>query len=111
RLGDRMYFLDTLARLWRSAASSLGAAAGIDDNRPRVLDGWLTQAAANLRQLSELLSAVDHYCIPTPRGTHDSLVEYDRRRAVKEQLLEQMIATCVEMADAARSLRAVVEER
>ena len=45
--------------------------------------------------------------IPPPRGTQESLVEYDRRRSVKETLLEEIIEACVETADAARMIRAV----
>ncbi|MCA9240254.1 MAG: hypothetical protein KDA37_08645, partial [Planctomycetales bacterium] len=44
--------------------------------------------------------------IPPPRGTHESLIEYDRRRVVKDSLLEQIMTTCVEMSDAGRLLRA-----
>lgn len=109
RLGDRLHFLNTLARLWRMTASALGGSAEGDPERSAVLAGWLDQASANQRSLSDLLDAVHAYPLPTPRGSHESMVEYDERRAVKEHLLEQIIATCVETADAARSIRAVVE--
>ena len=69
-------------------------------SRDQVLAGWLAQAGANRKRLLELLAAVHRYRIPPPRGTQESLVEYDRRRGVKEMLIEQIIATCVETADA-----------
>ena len=57
-----------------------------------------------------------NYCRPSiaiafrrPRGSHDSMVEFDHRRTIKEHLLEQIIATCVETADASRSIRAAME--
>ena len=39
-------------------------------------------------------------------GHAESLVEYDRRRSIKETLLEQIIAAAVETADAGRVIRA-----
>ncbi|MGI9429262.1 MAG: hypothetical protein ACR2NM_11435, partial [Bythopirellula sp.] len=41
-----------------------------------------------------------------PSGTHESLVEYDRLRTTKEALVQKIITTCVETADAARLLAA-----
>jgi hypothetical protein len=79
-------------------------------DRDPVLAGWLEQAVRNRRELLDLLAAVHRYRIPPPRGTHESLVEYDRRRGVKEMLLEQIIGTCVEMGDAARVIRVVMDE-
>jgi hypothetical protein len=109
RIVDRLTFITTLAQLWKAVASSLATASDSRDDRQGVLSGWLAQARSNRRRLNALLAAVDAYRIPAPRSTHDSLVEYDRRRAVKEQLLEEIIATSLETADAARSIRAVME--
>ena len=58
----------------------------------------------------ELLSAVGRYRIPAPSGAHDSMVEYDRRRSVKEMLLESIINTCVDTADAMRMIGAVMAD-
>lgn len=109
RIVGRLTFLATLAELWKVAAvASFGRDLGGSD-RDSVLAGWLDQAVKDRQQLIELLSAVYRYRIPPPRGTHESLVEYDRRRGVKEMLLEQIIATCVEMGDAVRILRVVMD--
>jgi hypothetical protein len=110
RLGDRLHFLSTLARLWKMAATTLGTA-GVKGDRDAVLGGWLNQATSNQQELSELLTAVHRYRIPVPRGSHDSMVEFDQRRTIKEHLLEQIIATCVETADASRSIRAAMEDQ
>jgi hypothetical protein len=110
RLADRLAFLITVARLWKMVASTLGVCAEGAADRDAVLSGWLERATANRQRLAELMTAVDRYPIPAPRGNQESLVEYDRRRAVKEQLLEQIMATCVETADAARSIRAALGE-
>ena len=76
-----------------------------------MLAGWLDQAMKNRQQLLDLLSAVYRYRIPPPRGTQEALVEYERRRSVKEMLLEQIIATCVETGDAVRLIRVVMDRR
>jgi hypothetical protein len=46
--------------------------------------------------------------IPLPRGTHESLVEYDQRRSIKEFLLDRIISACVETADASRLLASAI---
>ena len=109
RIAARLNFLTTLAHLWKRVASALGAVPEEAAERQGVLAGWLDQAGRNHKQLSALLTAIDRYPIPTPRSNQESLVEYDRRRSVKEHVLEQVIATSVETADAARSLRAAID--
>ena len=133
RIVSRLSFLTTVAQLWKLAATaSLGASESASEsgtgslcrNGPEsaaykanlsrfptpehddVLAGWLDQAARNHEQLLGLLASVHRHRIPPPRGTQESLVEYDRRRSVKETLLEEIIQTCVETGDAARVIRA-----
>jgi hypothetical protein len=109
RIVHRLAFLGTVAQLWKLAAvASLGEGASLA-GRDDVLAGWLQQAATNRQRLIDLLMTVECYRIPPPRGTHESLVEYDRRRAVKETLLEQIITTCVETIDAGRMMVAAME--
>ena len=103
RIGERLAFLGTLARLWKRAAAAAGAERLPAAHR-EVLSGWLARAVENRRQLLKLLGAVHRYRIPEPRCDHDSLVEYAQRQGVKELLLERVIAACVETADAARRL-------
>jgi hypothetical protein len=129
RIVGRLSFLATLAQLWkvaavasfrrpqgpRPAARRKAEAAPAPDRphspaRDAVLRAWLARAVQNLRALSELLAVIHRYPIPPPRGTLESLTEYDRRRGVKEMLLEQIIGTCVETGDAARLLRVVMDE-
>ena len=103
RIVGRLAFLATLAQLWKLAAvASVGRTPAGRGDRDSALAGWLARAVENRRQLLKLLAAVHRYRIPLPRGNHDSLVEYDRRQGIKELLLEQIIAACVETADAAR---------
>ena len=114
RLVDHLAFLSTLARLWQDAVLRF-VVSGMQqpcDASPAVREGCplverlAEQASENLCGLLRLLATVHRYRLPTARGDHDSLVEYDRQRLLKESLLEQIITTCVAMADARRMLAA-----
>ncbi len=109
RIVNRLGFLSTVAQLWKLCAT---ASLPVDaPERDDVLGGWFDQAQRNHRRLSELLEAVHRYRIPPPRGTQESLIEYDRRRSIKETLLEEIIEACVETADAADMIRASMRRR
>jgi len=102
RLHDRLEFLSTIARLWRCAAIQ---APSFDSQQP-VLERWTTQAQANFNALLALLDQVKSHRLSCPSGDHDSMVDYDRMRIAKEALLDRVIATAVETADARRLLEA-----
>jgi hypothetical protein len=104
RLGRRLEFLGTVARLWRHAAIAWNADDGGRQSERESFATWCRQASAQYKQLLNLLVAVHRYRIPQPSGSHDSMVEFNRRRMVKESLLEQIISTCVDTADAGRLL-------
>jgi len=106
RIVSRLNFLTTVAQLWKMIATM--STSNDAPDRDEVLGGWLGQATENHKRLLNLLSAVHRHRILPPRGTHESLVEYDRRRSVKEMLLEEIIQACVETADAARMIRAAI---
>lgn len=99
RISQHLMFLLTVARLWKSVA--VWSMASPAPDRDEVLLGYAAQAAVWREDLGKLLDLVHRYPIPPPRGTHDSLVEFDHRRVVKETLLERIIATLVEVTDAA----------
>jgi len=105
RLEQRLAFLSTLARLWKLAA---GVSSLATDARERdtVLRGWFARAVSNRRELFELLRSAHRFRIPAPGGTHEALVEYDRRRLLKESLLARIVTACVETSSAARWLLA-----
>lgn len=98
RLEPRLNFLATVARLWGVAARAARGA-----NGPAV--GWFAQARANHGQLLQLLDAIHAHPIPRPSGSFESMVEYDRRRVIKERLTGQLIATCLEHALAVGALQ------
>jgi hypothetical protein len=116
RVADRLAFLGTVARLWKHAAMSPAFRAVTGPNadpparaaRAGALGRWIEQAEQNLTDLQKLVASIRDYKIPAPAANHDAHVEYDRRRMTKESLLERVIATSVETADAARLLQAAV---
>jgi hypothetical protein len=115
RVAERLSFLGTIARLWRLAVVAPAFSAVLADEeaqgrtgRLAALERWLAQARDNREGLERLLAAVKAYCIPQPQAEHDSLVEYDRRRMTKESLLERIVTTSVETADASRMLQAAI---
>jgi hypothetical protein len=106
RVIRRLAFWFTISRLWKMAAS-YSADAGVDPQlRDEALAGWFGQAAANRQKMGRLLTAIHRYRIPAPRSTHESLVEYEQRREVKENLLERVLAAGAETEDAGRLILA-----
>ncbi len=105
RLGQRLEFLSTTARLWRQIAVAWKMDAH-DAERRELLENWCRQAMSRRDKLLELAEAVHHYSIPQPGGSHDSMVEFDRQRMIKDSLLEHIITTCVETASAGRLILA-----
>ncbi len=112
RIGDRLAFLSTMARLWTLVATGpfvVYNKSDADDDEidfEQVFQHWIADAARNHRNLLGLLDAVAAHPIPVPSSDHDSMVEYDRRRVAKESLLDRIVATCVETSGALRHLLA-----
>ena len=109
RLEQRLSFLNTVARLWKHAAITWGGGAHLPERR-EVLDQWLGQTGANYRKLIELLEAVHRHRFHPPSGSHESLVEFDRLRTIKDSVIQKIIITCVETAVAARLLMTTRED-
>ena len=104
RLGQRLAFHTTLARLYKIAAAVFGAGTESASERRDTFAAWYQTALSNQKQLGQLLEEVFQYRITAPSGAHDSMVEYDRTRLIKEGTLERIISTAVLMSDAARTL-------
>ena len=106
RLEQRLAFLTTVARLWKHTAIAWDASDDGNANRRDSLEQWHQDATTRYSQLVQLLEVVHGYRIAPPSGSHESMVEFDRRRMIKDSNLEHIITTCVEMSDAGRLLRA-----
>jgi hypothetical protein len=106
RIGKRLRFLATLARLWNLASRHVSGS----PEETETLKLWLERARSNEKNLLTLLDAIHEHVVPEPLGSYDSLVEYQRRRVFKEGLLGAAIATCLETALAVGALRGVLEQ-
>lgn len=99
RLEKRLRFLSTLARLWQIAArSSAGRSTG-------AAEAWLTAARQKRGGLLTLLDELGEHPLPEASGDYESVVEYDRRRVIKEQLVYATINTCLDTTLAVAALR------
>jgi hypothetical protein len=100
-LRGRLQFLATVADLWRTAARCFPA----DAEAPRT---WLATAREHRRQLDQLLDRLHGLRVPEPLAGFEGAVEYDRRRALKEQVIEEALAAAVAADQAIRTLAAKV---
>jgi hypothetical protein len=108
RLTDRLRFLASLAGLWNLGTRAIVVAP--DDRRDQAQNaamGWLSTARRNYQDLLALLDRIHTHEIPRPTGAYESIVEYDRRNVLKEQLLGLAIATCLDQALAIGALQNV----
>jgi hypothetical protein len=103
RLERRLRFLATLARLWQVAARFVGA-----EGAESPAAAWLREAGEKRRRMLRLIDAVHAQPLPEPSGAYDSLVEYDRRRVLKDQLLAASIGACLDLTLAVGALRGAV---
>lgn len=112
RIVERLFFHQTLADLWRATAlfaSKCSRNTESPSSTDPIVEGlkhWVARASQNCAALLKLLDAVQQYEVPLPTGGHDSMVDFDRRRMMKDALLEQVIATTVEMEGTVRLLLA-----
>ncbi|MEX0825069.1 MAG: hypothetical protein WD119_02835 [Pirellulaceae bacterium] len=117
RLGDHLDFHVGLVRLWVMAAD-LGSVASREalewddasllDDRAQGLAEWASRAAENRVALLDLLASVRAYRVQPGGADSDSMRQYDRRRVVRDALLERIIGTSVEVSDARRLLTGVL---
>jgi hypothetical protein len=107
RVGERLTFLQTVATLWKQAALA-GGPTSSSPLEAATLERWLEQATANEQGLLRLLRAVSQRRVPSPSSTRDSLLEFDRRRSIKESLTERIVTAAIEISDAARIIRAAL---
>jgi len=107
RLEPHLKFLATTARLWNIAARTIRLVEG-GGSRARLGDWW-QRARHNRQELLQLMDAIHEHEVPKPSGAYDALVEFDRRRTLKENLLGIIIATCLDTTLAEGALRGAAE--
>src|SRR5207249_400750 len=79
RVGRRLRFISTVARLWQVAAWRGSRLAQPSEFEP-ALQSWLTASIERQLGLSQLMESIHDHPIPEPMGSYESMVEYDRRR-------------------------------
>jgi hypothetical protein len=113
RLTDHLSFLESLSRLWVVAADMRNVAeaeaASADDQqlmqeREETVRNWAARAAENRSGLLALLESVSSFEVRPGGADGDSMTRYDRRRLVRDALIERIITTSVDMSDARRLL-------
>jgi hypothetical protein len=111
RLEARLDFLTTVSRLWQAAVPFLRP--HLDENKKlnEALVGWQNQAHAWQPALLNLLDHVHMLKIPEPVGGFEDVMEYDRRRMLREQLAEAIIETALETGRAVRLLGSVTSSK
>ncbi len=128
RLAGRLALLATVARLWKAVATATRdqehfrsvdtpgeASADIDQPAaPRQallsdesIAGWQKHAALNRERLGQLILTIERQPLTASSASQDALMEYDRRRVIKETLLEKVVATSVVMTEAQQLLEAI----
>ncbi|MCC6510420.1 MAG: hypothetical protein IT423_15060 [Pirellulaceae bacterium] len=114
RLGQHLTFLSAMAQIYKTAALSPHVRRQIDQGGPKAerclesLEQWSHQAAESRLGLLELLNEVTGYAIGQAGSDIDAMSRYDRQRLLKESLLERILSTVVETADARRMLLAAL---
>jgi hypothetical protein len=110
RLTEHLNFLQSLSRMWCVAADMAviadapdgSTSASARQQRVETLDGWVRRTLENRIGLLELLDAVRNYQVKPSGSDKESMRNYDRRRVLRDSLLERIIGTAVEMSDARR---------
>jgi hypothetical protein len=110
RLEQRLHFLSTLARLWQIAARTITEDVRAGRRWEQTPHDWLRTAREHRLNLLALLDAIHARPIHDPPGDYDSLVEYDRRRVLKEQLIFTTISACLDTSMAVGALQGALGE-
>ena len=115
RLNQHLTFLTALAQMWKGAALSsmlrreITEDSTVGSSRLEAMENWATQAAANRLGLLALLDEVAKFKLSNGGANQEAMSLYDRQRLVKESLLERIISTVLETADARRMLLATLQ--
>ncbi len=115
RLGEHLGFLVAIARMWKDTAlqtcldrRSLGEDKSQVDCRIDSLKQWCHQSGEHLRGSLTLIEQIRGYHVARGGADQDSMSRYDRKRVIKESLMERTIQAALEIADSRRMLFAAI---
>ncbi len=109
RLSDRLGFLVTTTRLWKYVVVTAMASGGkrVEALHER-FKNWLDQSSNRQKRFIGLLKAIERCDLPHPLPNSESLVEYDRNRAIHEVLLDRVTDACLANIETIQVLSAAV---
>jgi hypothetical protein len=101
---NRFQFLATVGRLWRMATPHIAP-------KSPILREWHRVAQERVEQFDGLLDQLHSASVPAPPPGLESAIDYDRRRGLKEHLIDEAMTAALAMRQALRTLRGRVESR
>jgi hypothetical protein len=114
RLSEHLTFLIAISKMWkhtalRTCGENKNADADVQlKERLESLQQWCLQCSRHLEGCLHLIEQVKAYPIARGGADQDSMARYDRKRVMKESLLERVIQSALEIADARRMLLAAI---
>ncbi len=115
RLTEHLTFLISVAKMWRHTALQLCVdhrrgylTESCMSNRLDALQEWSHQCGLHLLGCLKLLEQVKAFPIKRGGADQDSMARYDKKRLMKESLLERVIQSSLEIADSRRMLLAAI---
>ncbi|MCH7989400.1 MAG: hypothetical protein IID46_09680, partial [Planctomycetes bacterium] len=119
-LEPRLKFLETLAELWQSAATTLVAdpaslssetAAATHREQEKMVQGWYDHVIRMQKDLVRLLNAVYHYEIGSLPGDVDANMEFDVQLQTKFFLMHTILNVCLQFRTTEWHLLACLPEQ
>ncbi len=116
RLTEHLTFLNALASMWKSVALSPNIYcddpnSDLTRRQIEALQRWCDQSSSQRLGLVSLTRQLHEYRISRSSADQESMSRYDRKRMLKESLLERVIGNTIETSDGLRMLLAVVISR
>ncbi|QDU59862.1 hypothetical protein Pan216_06950 [Planctomycetes bacterium Pan216] len=108
QIGQHLRFLRTLAEIWQRLADR--ASEEQDDAWNSAVASWINRSKTNRDGLEGLMRGLKALPIAAPSGSQDSMVEFDRRRSIRDELLNRTVTTSIETAHAVRTLYGIASE-
>lgn len=106
RIEHRLAFLNSVAHMWKLVAVTPELLSGPEEEITEATIHWIQEASATLGPLRDLIDDIDQLEMGVEGTDHESLMEYDRRRMLKDSLTEAVIAVAVELWEAVQFLAA-----
>jgi hypothetical protein len=114
RLNEHLSFLTSVAKMWKHTALRIcadhrnEADDPIVDEKIESLQQWCVQCSQQISGCTRLINQIKDFPISRGGADPDSMARYDRKRWMKESLLERVIQASLEIGDARRMMLAAI---